>query len=140
MSAIEIARQDLSISQLRAVGNPTGVKFSGGWYNMRYQIKGRRLTTHNKSRQLGALRDLPAQRFHFLAAVLFREDYQVFKAALIPHSRVMELAKPVQRTNSWRFILRDTVWSVPDVRDVTNDLQKAELEWSQVISEDKSLD
>jgi len=108
--------------------------------NMRYQIKGRRLTTHNKSRQLGALRDLPAQRFHFLAAVLFREDYQVFKAALIPHSRVMELAKPVQRTNSWRFILRDTVWSVPDVRDVTNDLQKAELEWSQVISEDKSLD
>ncbi|MGF6313476.1 hypothetical protein ABIB82_007850 [Bradyrhizobium sp. i1.8.4] len=30
---------------------------------VRYQIKGRRLTSHNRSRQLGALRDLPAQGF-----------------------------------------------------------------------------
>jgi hypothetical protein len=49
---------------------------------VRYQIKGRRLTQHNKS--LGVLRDLPDQRFDFLAAVLFHEDYRVMKAALVP--------------------------------------------------------
>jgi hypothetical protein len=38
------------------------------------------------SRQLGALRDLPAQGFDVLAAVLFQEDDRVLRAALIPHS------------------------------------------------------
>jgi len=72
---------------------------------VRYQIKGRRLTTHNNSRQLGALRDLSAQGFDVLAAVLFQEDYRVLKAALIPHARIGDLAKRVERTNSWRFLL-----------------------------------
>jgi hypothetical protein len=97
--------------------------------DIRYQIKGRRLTIHNTSRQLGALRDLPAQGFDFLAAVLFQHDYHVLRAALVPHQRVLELSKRVDRTNSWRFLLRDSVWLVSDVRDVTEDLQKAELAW-----------
>jgi len=104
----------------------------------RYQIKGRRLTVHNNSRQLGALRDLPDQGFDFLAAVLFQEDYQVLKAALIPHARVVELAKRVERTNSWRFLLRDNVWSVPDVCDVTEDLQKAESAWAAMLVVERS--
>lgn len=103
---------------------------------MRYQIKGRRLTTHNNSRQLGALRDLPAQGFDALAAVLFQEDYRVLRAALIPHARVVELAKRVERTNSWRFLLRDTIWSVADVRDVTDDLRRAEATWAEVLVEE----
>jgi hypothetical protein len=98
---------------------------------VRYQIKGRRLTIHNKSRQLGALRDLPAQRFDVLAAVLFQHDYRVLRAALIPHGRVVELAKRVERTNSWRFILRDTVWQVSDVLDVTEALHRAEMAWKE---------
>src|SRR6266567_764785 len=36
-----------------------------------YQIKARRMTRQNTSRQLGALRGLPDGGFHFLAAVLF---------------------------------------------------------------------
>jgi hypothetical protein len=101
--------------------------------NVRYQIKGRRLTTHNKSRQLGALRDLPQQGFDVLAAVLFEEDYRVLRAALIPHARVTALATRVERTNSWRFILRDSVWSHPDVRDVTAELRATELSWSNCL-------
>ncbi len=66
---------------------------------MRYQIKGRRLTARNKSRQLGALRDLRNQGFDVRAAVLFLEDYRVFRAALIPHARVLKTAKRVERTN-----------------------------------------
>jgi len=102
--------------------------------NVRYQIKGRRLTALNDSRQLRALRDLSAQGFDILAAVLFKEDFRVLKAALIPHARVVELAKRVERTNSWRFVLRDAVWSVADVRDVTEDIQKAELKWMMMLS------
>jgi hypothetical protein len=98
-----------------------------------YQIKGRRLTRYNSSRQLGALRDLPRQGFDVLAAVLFREDYRVLRAALIPHARVVELAKRVERTNSWRFLLRDAVWSVADVRDVTEDLRRAEQNWAEAL-------
>jgi hypothetical protein len=101
---------------------------------VRYQIKGRRITSHNMSRQLGAIRDLKERRFDVLAAVVFHEDYQVQRAALIPHARVCELATPVERTNSFRFILRDTVWLLPDVRDVTAELQAAAGEWDDVIA------
>jgi hypothetical protein len=94
---------------------------------VRYQIKGRRPTKLGKSRQLGVLRDLSDHNFDFLAAVLFHEDYRVMRAALIPHARVMEQAQWVKRTNSWRFLLRDAIWALPDVRDVTADLQQAEL-------------
>lgn len=42
-----------------------------------YQIKARRLTAPKTSRELGALRNLPAGGFHFLAAVLFESNYTV---------------------------------------------------------------
>jgi hypothetical protein len=103
---------------------------------VRYQIKGRRLTAHNNSRQLGALRDLPAQGFDVLAAVLFKEDYRVLKAALIRHARVVALAKRVERTNSWRFLLRDAVWSVSDLLDVTEALKKAESASAERLTEE----
>jgi len=48
-----------------------------GLDQLRYQIKGRRMTRHNNSRQLSALRDLRDARFDFLAGVLFAEDYSV---------------------------------------------------------------
>src|SRR5664280_580678 len=43
----------------------------------RYQIKGRRMTRFNSSRQLSAIRDLAGGHFDFLAGVLFNEDYSV---------------------------------------------------------------
>jgi len=89
---------------------------------IRYQIKGRRVTRHNKSRQLSAIRDLGGAHFNFLAGVLFNEDYSVMRAALIPHAVVIEQATFVERTNSHRFLLRDGAWSVPGVHDVTMEL------------------
>jgi hypothetical protein len=50
----------------------------------RYQIKGRRLTRHNRSRQLSAIRRLEDNPFDVLAGVLFDETFQVVRAALIP--------------------------------------------------------
>ncbi len=89
----------------------------------RYQIKGRRITGHNKSRQLSAIRDLVGEHFHFLAGVLFKEDYVVMRAALIPHAVAIERAKFVERTNSHRFLLHDDTWNVPGVLDVTAELR-----------------
>src|SRR5579862_3358017 len=89
------------------------------WSHRRYQIKSRRLSMQNGSRQLSALRRLPEQHFDYLAAVLFEKDYKISKAAMIPYEVVVSLARFQQHTNSWTFILDDTVWTLPSVRDVT---------------------
>ncbi|HEY3637266.1 MAG TPA: hypothetical protein VGK90_03865 [Rhizomicrobium sp.] len=93
----------------------------------RFQIKGRRWTKYNKSRQLGALRGLPDCGFDFLAGVLLREDYSVERAAIVPHALVLANATPVEYTNSWKFMLRDVVWTWPGVEDVTNRLRSVVL-------------
>src|SRR5580704_157447 len=89
----------------------------------RYQIKGRRITRYNNSRQLSAIRDLGGGHFDLLAGVLFNEDYVVMRAALIPHAVAIERAKFVERTNSHRFLLHDDIWNAPGVRDVTAELR-----------------
>lgn len=89
----------------------------------RYQIKGRRVTRYNTSRQLSALRDLAAAHFDILAGVLLNEDYSVMRAALIPHAVALVHSSFVERTNSHRFLLRDDIWHAPGVRDVTARLQ-----------------
>jgi len=91
------------------------------------QIKGRRWTQHNKSRILGALRGLPDEGFHILAAVLFSSDYSVKRAILIPHALVLKGARFIQRTNSWRFVLSDAAWSWPGVEDATERLKAVAL-------------
>jgi hypothetical protein len=95
----------------------------------RYEIKARRLSVNNPSRQLGALRALPDGSFHTLAAVLFFPDYSVMRAALIPHAVVLAGAGFIRHTNSWRFLLLDAVWSEPGVVDVTEALQAAARAW-----------
>ena len=89
----------------------------------RYQIKGRRITRYNNSRQLSAIRDLGGGHFDFIAGVLFNEHYTVMRAALIPHSIAVERATFVERTNSHKFLLHDDVWIAPGVRDVTTELR-----------------
>jgi len=74
---------------------------------LRYQIKGRRVTARNGSRQLGGLRNLPARRFDFLAAVLFQENYRVQRAALILHALVLDLAKRQAVEDGWSNIKCD---------------------------------
>ena len=83
----------------------------------RYQVKSRRVTQHNGSRQVGILRDLDQGRFDVLAGVLFSADYAVMRAALVPHRLVLENSTHVERTKGWRFMLRDAVWEWSGVRD-----------------------
>ncbi len=91
----------------------------------RFQIKGRRITRHNRSRQLSAIRDFAGRHFDHLAGVLFTEEYRVFRAAIIPYAIVEQRAKFVKHTNSHKFVLHDDVWHAPGVRDVTQALSDA---------------
>ncbi len=92
---------------------------------LRYQIKSRRLTAGNTSRQMGALRNLTSQPFDMLAAVLFTSDFQVMRAALIPISVVAAHSKYGIHANAHRFMLHDRIWDQADVLDVTQKLAQA---------------
>ena len=93
----------------------------------RYQIKGRRITRHNKSRQLSAVRDFAGRHFDYLVGVLFAEDYSVHRAAIIPYAVVAQRAVFVKHTNSHKFMLRDDVWNATGVQDVTGLLRAVAL-------------
>lgn len=88
---------------------------------VRYQIKGRRIHRRNPSRQLSAIRDL--EGFDVLAVVLFDDDYNITRAALIPAEAVKSGSTYVPHTNSYKFIARDSIWQMPEVRDVTKQLR-----------------
>ena len=92
---------------------------------VRYQIKGRRIHRRNKSRQLSAIREIEGGLFDVLAGVLFDDDFNVMKAALIPTTVVVERSSYIARTNSSRFMLRDDIWNAPGVRDVTLEIAAA---------------
>lgn len=90
----------------------------------RYQIKSRRLTSPTKgSRQLSAIRRLPDRNFDFIAGVIFLADFSVYRAALIRHGIVLDRSAHVPATNSWKFFLHDSVWSLPGVEDISEPLR-----------------
>ena len=92
----------------------------------RYQIKARQVFKNTPSeRQLSAIRGLENKNFDFLAGVLFDSEYNVIKAAIVPHF-VIALSNPhySSHDNKHTFFLKDTVWKNPHVRDVTSDLAK----------------
>ncbi len=108
--AFKWRRADKSVKGYDAIGR-------GG---IHYEVKSRRLTPHNMSRRMGALRSFTS--FEFLAGVLFNADFTVYRAALIPAKIVERYSQRVAHTNSWAFHLRDIVWTEPGVKDATDKL------------------
>lgn len=104
-----------------------GYDATGALEGIRYQVKGRRLTGENGSRQLGAIRNLPARNFDYLAGVLFAEDFSIARACLIPVDVVAQEASYVAHTNSWRLMLRDGLWGRSEVQDITDVVRAAAL-------------
>lgn len=94
---------------------------------IRYQIKGRRLTRHNAPRQMSAIRNLDKTPFDQLAGVLVDESFRVVRAALVPIAVVRAKGVHVTHTNSCKFLLRDEVWNLAGVRDVTDELRAVAL-------------
>lgn len=90
---------------------------------VRFQIKARRITNRPGSRQLSAIRNLAADPFDQLAAILFESEFLVHRAALIPIALVKARVRRSAHTNSDVFHLSDDIWSQPGVIDVTAQLR-----------------
>lgn len=112
--AFEWRQENNAVKSFDAIDQTTSLK---------YQIKARRLTPQNSSRQLSAIRNLDMKGFDILAAALFDRSYQILRAALIPHDIVLKNAKYGEHSNSWRFMLYDTIWDEDGVSDVTEHLR-----------------
>lgn len=60
---------------------------------LRYQVKARRVTRSNRSRQLGAIRDLESNPFDVLVAVIFEEDLTLNGIWTMPPEVVRDYAR-----------------------------------------------
>jgi hypothetical protein len=92
----------------------------------KYEIKARRATPANGSRQLSVLRGLRDHHFDYLVGVLFAPDFQVLRGCVISVQTVEALASYRKHVNGWVLHLRDNVWHRSDVRDVTAELIAAQ--------------
>jgi hypothetical protein len=91
----------------------------------RFEIKARRLTKESPSRELSVIRGLEKKHFTHLVGVLFTDRFEVMRACLIPVDVVKQVARYSEHVNGWRLLLRDSVWGIADVKDLTKDLQSA---------------
>ncbi|QYG95218.1 hypothetical protein HC251_24165 [Iamia sp. SCSIO 61187] len=81
----------------------------------RYQVKSRRLTKQNASRQLGFLRKLEMREFDALVAVIFDAQLDVLEMWEIPYDVVVEHAKYVPTVNGHRVFAKTPMTSDPRV-------------------------
>lgn len=86
---------------------------------LKYEIKARRVTPDNPSRQLGAIRDLKGNHFDFLIAVVYDKSFEVILALKIPHAIVVAKSKWQETTNSFLLHAKDNLKDEPGVEDLT---------------------
>ena len=85
---------------------------------LRYQIKGRRVTPDNPSRQLSAIRNLDAKEFDVLAAVILDANYDVTDAVLVPHEVIGQYATYRKHVNAHVLHLRGGILNDPRVKKI----------------------
>ena len=99
--------------------------------DLKFQIKSRRVSSRNKSRQAGDIRNLDQELFDFLAGVVFDDNYDVILGVLVPHKFVVQNSRKITHTNSHRFYLKDELVAMDGVEDITERLKKA---WASINS------
>lgn len=85
---------------------------------VKIQIKGRRITPENKSRQLSAIRKLEEKDFDQLAAVIFNENYEIIDAVLIPHEVIEVYASYRSHANAHILHLKGPILNDPRIKDI----------------------
>jgi hypothetical protein len=86
----------------------------------KYQIKSRRITSHNKSRQLGVIRNLEQGKFDFLVGILFNEDFKVLEVYQIPIDTIGECAKFSEHQNGHILKLKGDVLMNIKTKNITH--------------------
>jgi len=79
-----------------AIDEKTGIK---------YQIKSRRLTRHNQSRQLSVIRNLDQRLFDFLIAVFFDESLEPKEIWKIPRETIPKYSRYSSHQNGHILVL-----------------------------------
>ena len=100
--AEKIVADKLSLSLER--GSNKGCDATDLKNGKKYQIKSRRLTKHNKSRQLGVIRNLDQNLFDYLIAVIFDQRFETQEIWQIPIEIISKYAKFSEHQNG--FILQ----------------------------------
>ena len=90
---------------------------------LRYQIKGRRVTSRNNSTQLGVIRNLDSKDFDFLLAVIFDVNWQVLYAAKIPHETIPLLSAFHPHVNGHIMHLRPAIFDKQSTEDISDELR-----------------
>lgn len=93
----------------------------------RYEIKGRRVTERNPSRQLSAIRAIEAEHFDFLVAVIYDEKFDVLLALKIPRAVVQAEGRNSAHTNSLILHARDSLFTKAGVQDITDQLRETNV-------------
>jgi len=93
----------------------------------RYQIKGRRRTPDNRSTQLSAIRNLHGNKFKYLLAILFDEQFNVERALRIPRDVVRRYARYSKHVNGHILTLRAVVFDDERTKDVTARVRAVQL-------------
>ena len=75
----------------------------------RYQIKGRRITKHNSSRQLSVIRNLSDRLFDYLVAVIFDESFRIKEIWEIPHEFVKKHGRFSEHQNGHIFYAKPEI-------------------------------
>lgn len=76
---------------------------------IRYQIKSRRVTRFNKSKQLGVIRNIKSNPFDFLVVVIFEEDFSIKEIWKIPLSNVIKHSRFSKHQNGNIAILNKSL-------------------------------
>jgi hypothetical protein len=79
------------------------------------QIKARRVTPDNPSRQLSALRNYEAADFDYLIAVIFDETYNILDAYKIPHEVIRDYARHSDHVNAHIVNLKGAILTDPEL-------------------------
>ncbi|RTZ48051.1 hypothetical protein EKL30_03555 [Candidimonas sp. SYP-B2681] len=87
------------------------------------QIKARRVTVDNKSRQLGVLRNLEAQGFDELIIVIFDGHFQITNAYSLPHSVAVQYSTYKPHVNGHILHARGALLTDPRLQDVSAELR-----------------
>lgn len=82
---------------------------------LRYQIKSRRPTEHNKSLQLGVIRNLKNKPFDFLIAIIFNKDFSASEIYKIPFNLIKKYSRFSAHQNGHILILQGKILQDPRV-------------------------
>jgi hypothetical protein len=86
---------------------------------VKFQIKGRRLTSRNQSRQLSAIRNLESHDFDYLIAVLFNEKVEIQQVVKIPHEIIGKYARYSEHVHAHILVLQQNILNDPMAEDIT---------------------